>query len=218
MFQLIKNSNTESLVTAIRHLLQQGKPGISAQKAMLPKGRVLSSNSSIPPRSSAVLLLLYPKNNELYFPVIRRPIYNGMHSGQMALPGGKTEEGDASLIQTALRESHEEIGVDKNSIEILGSLTDLYIEVTHMQVLPVVGYLGKKPDFSIQKSEVDALFEIPLSHLFKPELKKKEWWNLRGERIEIPFYHLSEQKVWGATAMILSEFEQLLLPYKENLK
>ncbi|PKP10748.1 MAG: coenzyme A pyrophosphatase [Bacteroidetes bacterium HGW-Bacteroidetes-4] len=218
MFQLIKNSNTESLVAAIRHLLQQSKPGISAQKAMLPKGRVLSSTSNIPPRSSAVLLLLYPKNNELYFPVIRRPIYDGMHSGQMALPGGKTEEGDASLIETAVRESHEEIGVDKNSIEILGSLTDLYIEVTHMQVLPVVGFVDKKPDFFIQASEVDALFEIPLSHLFNPELKKKEWWNLRGELIEIPFYHFADQKVWGATAMILSEFEQLLLPYKENLK
>ncbi len=185
---------------------------------MLPKGRLLQAKGSIPPRSSAVLLLLYPQNNELYFPLIRRPIYNGMHSGQMALPGGKMEEGDASLIQTALRESHEEIGVDKNSVEILGSLTDLYIEITHMQVLPVVGYVGKKPDFSIQVSEVDALFEIPLSHLFNPELKKKEWWNLRGELIEIPFYHLSEQKVWGATAMILSEFEQLLLPFKENLK
>lgn len=218
MFQLIKNSNTESIVAAIRHLLQQTKPGISAQKAMLPEGRVLNSTSSIPPRSSAVLLLLYPKNNELYFPAIRRPIYNGMHSGQMALPGGKMEEGDASLILTALRESHEEIGVDENSVEILGTLTDLYIEVTHMQVLPVVGFVSKKPDFSIQVSEVDALFEIPLSHLFKPELKKKEWWNLRGELIEIPFYHLSEQKVWGATAMILSEFEQLLLPFKDSLK
>jgi 8-oxo-dGTP pyrophosphatase MutT (NUDIX family) len=180
-----------------------------AHQLMMPLGRIMVPDHTNPPLKSAVLLLLYPKEGQLYFPIIRRPVYNGMHSGQMALPGGKKEELDASLEQTAVREACEEIGICSSDIRILGHLTELFIAVTNIQVLPVVAFARHEPSFVLDAHEVDELFRIPLTDLLNPELKKRELWDLRGQEVEVPFYHLSNHKVWGATAMILSEFESM---------
>ncbi len=180
-----------------------------AHQLMMPQGRIMVPDHSNPPLKSAVLLLLYPKGNQLHFPIIRRPVYNGMHSGQMALPGGKQEELDASLEQTAVREACEEIGICSSNIQILGHLSELYIAVTHIHVLPVVAFAQQEPSFILDSHEVDELFTIPITDLFNPEIKKRELWNLRGQEVEVPFYHLANHKVWGATAMILSEFESI---------
>jgi 8-oxo-dGTP pyrophosphatase MutT (NUDIX family) len=177
---------------------------------MMPQGRIMVPEHSILPQKSAVLLLLYPKGDHLFFPIIRRPVYDGVHSGQMALPGGKQEELDASLEQTAVRETCEEIGICSSNIQVLGRLTELYISVTNIQVLPVVAFTQSEPSFVLDTYEVDALFSIPLTDLLNPELKKKETWTLQGQEVEVPYYYLAHQKVWGATAMILSEFESLI--------
>lgn len=203
------HQTNDQLLIKINRLLQNGKPGMVAHQQMMPRGRIMAPINGEVPKQSAVLLLLYAVNDQLYFPIIRRPVYNGMHSGQMALPGGKKEDCDASLIETALREFHEEVGVEASDITILGTLSELYIHVTNIQVLPVVGFINYQPQFRIAPDEVDALFEIPMQEIFNPEIKKTESWNLRGEMVDVPFYLLSDQKVWGATAMILSEFEQL---------
>jgi 8-oxo-dGTP pyrophosphatase MutT (NUDIX family) len=199
-----------NFLSEISQILKQDKPGLNAHSQMMPQGRIMVPEDEKQPRKSAVLLLFYLQNNRLYFPIIRRPVYNGIHSGQMALPGGKFEDRDKSLVETALRECHEEIGVLPNEVRVLGALSELYIHVTHMLVLPVVGFVEKKPTFKTDPLEVDALFEIEYQQLFDPELKKKEPWNLRGETIDVPFYYFAKQKVWGATAMILSEFEQMM--------
>lgn len=200
-----------TLLSEIEQLmLKQEKPGLVAHSQMMPKGRIMVPANGDLPRKSAVLLLLYPHKNRLYFPIIRRPVYNGMHSGQMALPGGKCEEQDHTLIETALRECHEEIGVPAKEVSVLGTLSELYIHVTHMQVLPVVGFTDKKPAFRTDPLEVDALFEIECQQIFEPGLKQTEAWNLRGETVQVPYYLLAGQKVWGATAMILSEFEHMV--------
>ena len=203
-------NNINEIAEALQKLLAGQKPGQSAHEKMIPKGRLLVPNSPIPARQSAVMLLLYPKNGQVYFPLIRRPVYDGMHSGQMAFPGGKHESGDANLIQTAIRECCEEVGVCLNKLEILGTLTEIYIQVTHYQVLPVVGILQEAPTFKLDTNEVDAVFEIPLIEILNPQLKKTENWNLRGTQVDVPFYLLGNQKVWGATAMILGEFEEVL--------
>ncbi|MFA6400137.1 MAG: CoA pyrophosphatase [Salinivirgaceae bacterium] len=180
-----------------------------AHQLMMPQGRIMVPDHSNPPLKSAVLLLLFPKQGQLYFPIIRRPVYDGMHSGQMALPGGKQEEIDVTLEQTAVREACEEIGICSSDIRILGHLTELYIAVTNIHVLPVVALAIQEPSFVLDAREVDELFSIPLTDLLNPELKKKELWDLRGQQVEVPFYLLANHKVWGATAMILSEFESI---------
>lgn len=187
------------------------KPGIKAHELMIPKGRLMFPEKGIPPKLSAVLILFYLKQGKIHFPLIRRPQYDGMHSGQMAFPGGKWEPTDPSLIHTALRESAEEVGIRPDLITVLGTMSEIYIQVTHFKVLPVVAILRETPAFVTDPHEVDAIFEVPLEELFVPDTKKREIWNLRGTETEVPFYKLSNQKVWGATAMILSELEAILL-------
>ncbi len=204
------NYNFHPLIELLKQYLCIQKPGEQAQRLMMPEGRIMSPNHGVKPQPSAVLLALYESNGQMFFPVIRRPQYNGIHSGQMALPGGKLEKTDTDLIATALRESHEEIGLPTDNLEVIGSLTELYIPVTNMQVLPVIGYLKQTPKLTIDPHEVDAVYEVNLLDLLNPVKKMRELWNIRGNNVNVPFYHLLNQKVWGATAMILSEFEQIL--------
>lgn len=202
--------NKKNTIPNLQKKLSEERPGIKAQKLMMPEGRIISPKHNVNPIQSAVLLAIYVDNNSLKFPLIRRPIYNGSHSGQMALPGGKFEKSDIDLTNTALRESYEEIGIKPADVEVLGSLTNLYIPVTNMHVKPIVGFLNKTPNFKIDKNEVDKLFTIHINDLIKPAYKTKETWDLKGNNVEVPFYNLQKQKVWGATAMILSEFEQII--------
>ena len=127
----------------------------------------------------------------------------------MAFPGGKYDETASNLTNTALRECYEEIGIPMDEIEVIGQLSNLYIQVTNMQVTPVVGFLNKVPTYKLDAFEVEKLFIIELADIFNPLNKVKETWNFRGNDIEVPFYNLQSQKVWGATAMMLSEFEQI---------
>jgi len=198
----------------LQKLLAGQKPGVSAQRLMMPENRdlfIIEKN----PRKSAVLIALYQPNgsndfSQIYFPVIRRSVYNGHHSGQMALPGGKHEQSDSNLIDTALREANEEIGINPDKVIILGNLTELYVPVSNITILPVVAYLNSKPDFTINKSEVDSVFTVSLDELLSSESKKSEEQNIHGLKANVPYYLFSGCKVWGATAMILSEFEQII--------
>lgn len=187
-----------------------------AQEFMMPKGRITTPDFSNPPQKSAVLILFYPDNGKIMFPLIRRPKYNGVHSGQMALPGGKREKDDTDLIHTALRETCEEIGICKTKVQVLGVLSDHYIPITNMMVQPVVGFVHEKPDFMIDENEVDELFTIGLDEFLNKEIKMQEMWNLRGHEVEVPFYLMQKQKVWGATAMILSELESLIVGFYQT--
>lgn len=197
--------------------LQRPLPGREAHLRMAPmprpKGRLWE-----PPedhREAAVLVLCYPHTtrqieDELHLVFIERPEYEGVHSGQIAFPGGRREPGE-SLLTTALRESWEEVGVAVERVEILGELSPYYVGGSNHNVFPFVGYCEQRPDFSPCEIEVAEILEIPLALLLEVDIRRSEYRNLGkyGER-NIPFFALDGKKLWGATAMMVSEFLVLL--------
>lgn len=198
----------------VRRALQQPLPGLAAQIAMAPPERptVLPPNST-PPREAGVLLLLYPKDEGLYFVLTRRTERLGSHSGQISFPGGRREIGDVDFAATALREAHEEIGIALNGIEVLGELTDLYIPPSHFVVHPVVAYAPCAPMFHPHDGEVAEVIEAPLGLLLDPTIKDaapRALVSQGGREVLTPFYRIAGHQVWGATAMILAEFAALL--------
>lgn len=199
----------EEQVRLIRKLLGQPLPGISAQLKMSPQHRRIPELEQTP-QKAGVLLLLYPRNDDLTIIFTKRTTYDGPHSGQISLPGGKIETFDSSIIETALREAHEEIGINPSDVEVLGMLTPLIIPVSNFEVAPVVGYMKKPSDFIIDPSEVDYLIEVSFSHLVDPRIVKQKKMLLHDQMSLIPFYLIDDHEIWGATAMIISEFVELI--------
>ena len=132
------------------------------------------------------------------------------HAGQIALPGGRMDLGETPK-ETALRETHEEIGIESHSIEILGSLSEFYVEVSRFRIHPMVGWLNKKNGFSLNADEVEKLILFPISH-FKPPFQEIELETLTG-KLNVPCIKYEGEIIWGATAMILSEFYDVLHTY-----
>jgi len=161
-------------------------------------------------RSSAVLILFYPQEEEISFPVILRPTYDGVHSGQVAFPGGKADPEDKDLYATALREAWEEIRAPYNEINILGHLSEIYITVSDMRVVPVVGTLPFRPDFLPDPREVAEIREIRLSEILDKQIIKQGRMPVRGGYITAPFYHYDGLRIWGATAMMISELTEII--------
>ncbi len=190
-------------------------PGKDAQALMMPIARDKSIRLPqflIAPVKSAVLILLYPDHEgNIKFPLIQRPDYEGAHSGQISLPGGKIEHSDAGLTETALRETEEEIGVKREKVEVIGSLTNLYITVSNYDVTPVIGFTDQKPHFFIDETEVAELIEADLADLLSMEKLKEGDVLVRGKyKVRTPYFDIGGYMVWGATAMILSEFSVIL--------
>ncbi len=195
----------------IRTALQKPLPGFAAQIKLAPQYRVEGLRAAPPPnaRLAGVLILLYRHNDQWYFPLMLRTEDGLVHGGQISLPGGSQEVGE-SLQETALREACEEIGAACAEVEVLGQLSTLYIPPSNFLVTPTVGYVAERPNFQCDPREVAELIEVPLSALFDRDMVKREPWTLRDVTVEVPFYQIGAHKVWGATAMILSEFSQLL--------
>ena len=202
---------TNLSIDDVRAALQKPLPGIAAQIRLAPEYRVESLRAAPPAnaRAAGVLILLYPHNGAWHFPLIKRVPDGLVHGGQISLPGGSQEAGE-SLRETALREACEEIGAACTTVEVLGVLSTIYIPPSNFLVTPTVGYVDQPPDFRCDPREVDELIEVPLSTLFDRDVVKRESWVLRGVTVEVPFYQIGPHKVWGATAMILSEFRMLL--------
>ncbi len=185
-------------------------PGMRAQITMAPLSRPFHPPPGVEPRQAGVLLLLYPLGQELHLVLTVRTSDLNHHSGQISLPGGGWEEGDASLLETALREAREEIGVTTAELEVLGSLTPLYVPPSNNVVHPFVVYAPRRPVFRPDPGEVAELLEVPLSLLVDPTTRREEDWNWEGATLRLPFYAVGEHKVWGATAIVLAEFLALL--------
>ena len=199
-------------VTFIEQLklrFQKPLPGEDAQFLMAPLIRQRMQHIDplkYDPRKSAVLILLFPVNNNIHTLLIQRPIYDGVHSGQVAFPGGKFEETDIDLSHTALRETFEEIGVPSGNIEIIGKLTDLYIPPSNFLVSPFIGFISKKPDFILDAYEVKKIITVDLFSLNDEEIKsEKTITHSNSYKIKTPCYNIDELTVWGATAMMISE-------------
>jgi 8-oxo-dGTP pyrophosphatase MutT (NUDIX family) len=200
-------------VEDIRIALQRPLPGLAAQVKFAPREAYrLASLKNDPPadaRPAGVLILLYPHNGAWHFPLMRRVEDGLTHSGQISLPGGSQEAGE-SIRETALREACEEIGAACSEVDVLGHLTTLYIQPSNFLVTPTVGRVDYRPDFRGDPREVAELIEVPVAMLFDPAVVKAEPWTLRGMQIEVPFFQIGPHRVWGATAMILSEFKMIL--------
>ena len=193
--------------------LQKPLPGKEAQARMsatLRNPNVLTFDWSDPPRPGAVLILLYPYKGEIFIPLMKRSDYGGVHSGQISLPGGKMEDTDTDLVTTALREAEEEIGVPRNEIRVVGKLTPLFVYASNFNILPVVGTIDRKPDFRPDQREVVEVIEAPLSHLEAQGSVKNKELVVRNFKIQAPYYDVNEHVVWGATAMMLSEFLEVI--------
>ncbi len=206
-----RSALTNLTLDGVRAALQQPLPGLAAQLKLAPEYRVESLRAKPPAeaRPAGVLILLYPHDGAWHFPLMKRVDDGLVHSGQISLPGGSQEPGE-SLRETALREACEEIGAACAEVEAIGQLSTIYIPPSNFLVTPTVGYVAERPDFRCDPREVAELIEVPLSMLFDRDVVKREPWNLRGVTVEVPFYQIGPHKVWGATAMILSEFSMLL--------
>lgn len=182
---------------------------LAAHRSMVPMARnnKRPSNLEGSARVGAVLLLLYCKQESLHIVLTRRRDDLNSHAGQISFPGGRREPQE-TLPQTALRETEEEIGVPPSTVTLLGTLTDIYIPPSDYEVHPFVGWYhnGKRPSFQPAVTEVAEILEVPLSHLLDPTTRKTGPWEFRGMKITVPYYDVDGHMVWGATAVMLSEF------------
>lgn len=188
--------------------LKEPLPGRSAQELMAPRPideSRFAENPNRPARPGGVMVLLYPENDEIYLPLMKRPVYQGAHSGQVSFPGGKVEKSDKNLTETALRETHEEIGVPSHDIEVIGELSELFIIASNFRVFPSVGVLKGKPIFIPDSREVDRVLMPNLSELRDVSKRGVKTMHFPPYSIESPYFDIEGEVVWGATAMILSE-------------
>ena len=202
-----------TFIRALKTSLQKDLPGKEAQFKMASIRRInnlLTTGNPSDARKSGVLILFYPENEQVHTVVIKRPQYDGVHSGQVAFPGGRWEEGDHNLTETALREAREEIGINTSQVNILGHLTELFIPPSNSLVYPAVGYCSHKPPMTAQPSEVENIISFPVFRLFKPGIRTTKTVTVGTWSSEVPCFYIEGEIIWGATAMIISELLEII--------
>ena len=187
----------------------------AAHLKMMPKERILEIekyNTQLNvPRKSAVMMLIYPKNNRSHLVLIIRKTYPGVHSAQIGFPGGKVEIEDVSLTHTALRETHEEVGIHPEKIEVIKTFSEVFIPVSNFTVAPFLGISYSELVFIEQEDEVAGIIELPLlDFLDDNTIAIKKMDTSYGNNIEVPTYKINDHYVWGATAMMMSELKEVL--------
>jgi 8-oxo-dGTP pyrophosphatase MutT (NUDIX family) len=188
---------------------------------MVPFERILEveklNSSHINPRKAAVMMLIYPKDNKPHLALIVRNTYPGVHSAQIGFPGGKVEIEDESLTHTALRETHEEIGIHPENIEVVKSFTEVFIPPSNFIVAPFLGISYSELEFIEQEEEVAGIIEFPLLDFLNDNtIVNKIMDTSYGKNIEVPTFKINEHFVWGATAMMLSELKEVLISSFKN--
>jgi len=192
-------------------------PGHISHEKMLPRGR----NLNIDPvkytslKLSSVLVLLLEENDEISVLLTQRQEYKGIHSGQIAFPGGKSEQSDSDRIFTALREANEEIGINMKDVSVISTLTELYIPPSNFLVLPVLGVSKSSLDLRLDDREVKEVFSISLEKLSDPKILEIRKFKVKDfYTIQAPAYVVDDKIIWGATAMILTELLDLYKMFK----
>ena len=201
----------DTLIERLKNNCSDDLPGETAQNIMLAKPRVnvVFPNSTEHAIPSAVLILLYPFKNDIYFILTERTNEVQHHKGQISLPGGSWEVGE-HLHEAALRETEEEIGIPMDEIDIVCELTPLFVKVTGYMIHPFVGYVQQRPTITPHPDEVNNVFTTSISDLLNPVNTQTKLWTIRKTPVDVPFFKFGKYKVWGATAMILSEFKQCI--------
>jgi 8-oxo-dGTP pyrophosphatase MutT (NUDIX family) len=192
-----------------------GNSAHSVMRARAMDDRFPNFTHKLPPRPGAVLILLYQDGNQIHFPIIRRQEYVGAHSGQVSLPGGKTEPGE-NPIQTALREAEEEIGIDRALPRVLGQLTNFFVIPSNFVITPIVATIDHIPVFKPDTYEVAAVLSADLQSLINDDAIMEAEIVAAGQyKMMAPHFILDQAMVWGATAMILNEFRQVVRELKD---
>lgn len=164
-----------------------------------------------PPRICAVMMALYPHQDEIYLPMMLRPVKSRAHPGQIAFPGGKREDQDQDLIATAIREMQEEVGVLVPRKNVIGALSPVYIPPSNSLVTPILGFLEEKPSYVIQPDEVERALDVSLKDLRDPVNRKvKKVILTNNDYINMPAFAVSDVFIWGGTARMIQELNRLL--------
>jgi 8-oxo-dGTP pyrophosphatase MutT (NUDIX family) len=207
--------NFEFFSKNIPKILKEELPSISAQTKMAPNDRVAILNDrnyqDNNPKKAAIMMLFYPKNTVTHLVLIVKNSYPGVHSSQIAFPGGKVENFDVNLEETALRETHEEIGIPPNKIKVIRPFTEIYIPPSNFLVYPFLAYSNHELDFTLQKEEVAAIIELPITKFMDDSIIVSKLMNTSySKNIEVPCFKVDDHYIWGATAMMMSELKEML--------
>ena len=200
----------------LKQRLNLDLPGEASHAAMSPMGRGNSSDAiklAKNIRKSAVAIVLYAERNSLSSVLIQRPTYDGVHSGQVCLPGGKKEDFEQYLHETAIRECVEETGLIADHLELLAPLTPVYIPPSNHHVHPYIFHYHEKPIFHPDQREVAEIIEFNLNQIMDDRKIKRIDLDLGQNKIlkNVPYFDIEGRVVWGATAIILNELRTLLL-------
>lgn len=207
--------NFNLFFNAIASISELDLPSVSSHVKMAPLERIESLENqddfSVSARKAAVLMLFYPKGDEAHLVLIVRNAYPGVHSSQIAFPGGKVEEVDSDLQQTALRETFEEIGIPSNKINLVRNFSSIYIPPSNFLVYPFMGISATELDFVLQEEEVAGIIEMPVAMLLDDSIIAHKFLDTSfGKAMQVPVFQIQEHSVWGATAMMLSELKDVL--------
>lgn len=192
-------------------------PGESAHRKLAPLQRINELSkiniSERNPQEAGVMAVFYPGHDQATrLVLILRKTYKGVHSNQIGFPGGRVEPEDNDLSETALRETEEEVGIPRESIQIVREMSKLYIPPSNFWVQPYVGLLTKTPQMKAQESEVEKILEVRLTDFLDDSNMVSERLSTSyAQDIEVPAYRLNGHVVWGATGMMLSEIRELLM-------
>ena len=205
----------QDFLQIVPHLATVNLPGEEAHNIMVPPERLRILDNlnfdKIKPKNAGVMMLFYPKAGKTYLVLIVRNSYEGVHSSQIAFPGGKYEKEDIDLEQTALRETYEEIGVQPDKIHVLKAFTNLYIPPSNFMVYPFLGICRDEISFYPDPIEVANIIELPLTTFLSDSIIiNTEMTTSYAKSIAVPAFKIEEHIVWGATAMMLSELKTVL--------
>lgn len=199
----------------VPNLAEAKLPAMEAHIKMAPFERIESLKNSDfenrSPRMAAVMMLFYPKNGMTHLALIVRNSYEGVHSGQIAFPGGKFETGDENFSKTALRETEEEVGINPAIIDVIKSFTQVYIPPSNFIVHPFLGICREEICFVLDPTEVSGIIELPLSVFLNDGiLIEAKMATSYAKEVNVPAFDIDGHVVWGATAMMLSELKDVL--------
>ena len=218
--------NQGDFISRLKRRLQEELPGYKAHEKVLPIGRTakIPENAYKSAKKSAVALVLFENEKQCSDRVkcwssllIQRPIYEGYHSGQVCFPGGKCDESDESALSTALRECEEETGIRKEKLNIIGELSPVYIPVSNFLIEPFLFHLTEESELIPDEREVHEIFEFELEKDLKNNLIDYTTIELSPQRklSEVPYFPIKDKVIWGATALILAEFQEILSEFDQ---
>ena len=200
----------EKFIFHLKKRINTNLPGNDSHKKMKVNysEKIKFTYSKNEAKPAAVLLLLYPNNSKVYFYLTKRTESLKYHKGQISLPGGSKEYNE-TLLETALRETQEEIGINKHEISILGKITPLFIPVTGFMVNPFIGYILNEPKTKLDTIEVAEIISVNIQDLINNDILITHR-QINVKNMHIPYFNLNNHQVWGATSMVLSEFKDII--------